>query len=113
PSHLLRQVDAFAAAGEMAAALAHELNQPLTALSAYSTACEQLLAQGETGEKLRETIRRMIAEAFRATEVVRRLRDFFRTGAIRLEPITLEDLCHSAASSYEAKARQHGIELVI
>ncbi len=107
----LRQTLRLAAAGEMAGALAHELNQPLTALSAYGTACEQLLAQGETGERLRDTIRRMVAESFRAADVVRRLRDFFRTGATRLEAIELDALLGAAASSFAAKARQHDIEL--
>jgi signal transduction histidine kinase len=109
----LRQTLRLAAAGEMAGALAHELNQPLTALSAYGTACEQLLEQGETGDRLRETIRRMVSESFRAADVVRRLRDFFRTGATRLEPIALGELLASAASSFAAKAQQQGIELAI
>lgn len=109
----LRQTLRLAAAGEMAGALAHELNQPLTALSAYGTACEQLLERGETGERLRETIRRMVAESFRAADVVRRLRDFFRTGATKLEPISLGDLLASATSAFAAKAQQHGIELII
>ena len=109
----LRQTLRLAAAGEMAGALAHELNQPLTALSAYGTACEQLLEQGDTGERLRETIRRMVAESFRAADVVSRLRDFFRTGATRLEPITLEALLASATSPFIPKAQQQGIELTI
>ena len=109
----LRQTLRLAAAGEMAGALAHELNQPLTALAVYGTACEQLLEQGETGERLRETIRRMIAEAVRAAEVVSRLRDFFRTGATRLEHISLAALLASAASPFVIKAQQHGIELSI
>ncbi len=109
----LRQTLRLAAAGEMAGALAHELNQPLTALSAYGMACEQLLEQGETGERLRETIHRMVAESFRAADVVRRLRDFFRTGATRLEPIALGDLLASAAAPFTAKAQQLGVELAI
>ena len=109
----LRQTLRLAAAGEMAGALAHELNQPLTALSAYGTACEQLLERGETGERLRETIRRMVAESFRAADVVRRLRDFFRTGATRLEPIALAELLAAAVSPFAAKAQQHGVELVV
>lgn len=107
----LRQTLRLAAAGEMAGALAHELNQPLTALSAYGMACEQLLERGESGEQLRETIRRMVAESYRAADVVRRLRDFFRTGATRLETITLDELLASALASFSAKAAQHGIEL--
>jgi len=109
----LRQSLRLAAAGEMAGALAHELNQPLTALSAFGTACEQLLEAGETGERLRETIRRMVSESFRAADVVRRLRDFFRTGATRLERIALGELLASAASPFAAKAQQQGIELAI
>lgn len=109
----LRQTLRLAAAGEMAGALAHELNQPLTALSVYGTACERLLEQGETGERLRETIRRMVAEAFRAADVVSRLRDFFRTGSTRLEPISLAALLSAAASPFVLKAQQQGIELII
>ncbi len=109
----LRQTLRLVAAGEMAGALAHELNQPLTALSAYGTACEQLLEQGETGDRLRATIRRMVAESFRAADVVRRLRDFFRTGATRLERITLGELLASATAPFVAKAQRQGIELAM
>lgn len=109
----LRQTLRLAAAGEMAGALAHELNQPLTALSAYGTACEQLLEQGETGERLRETIQRMVSESYRAAEVVRRLRDFFRTGATRLELVELADLLAINAKSLSGKARESGIDLVV
>jgi signal transduction histidine kinase len=109
----LHQTLRLATAGEMAGALAHELNQPLTALSAYGTACEQLLEQGDTGDRLRETIRRMVAESSRAADVVRRLRDFFRTGATQLERIMLGELLASVAVPFSAKAQQRGIELTI
>ena len=109
----LRQTLRLAAAGEMAGALAHELNQPLTALSAYGTACTQLLAMGETGERLRETIGRMVAESLRAADVVRRLRDFFRTGATHLETIELKSLFNAVESAFADKAGKLGIELVI
>jgi signal transduction histidine kinase len=109
----LRQTLRLAAAGEMAGALAHELNQPLTALSAYGTACEQLLERGETGNRLRETIRRMVSESFRAADVVRRLRDFFRTGATRLEAITIEDLLASSVAPFSARSQQLGVALIV
>lgn len=109
----LRQTLRLAAAGEMAGALAHELNQPLTALSAYGSACEQLLAMGETGERLRATIARMVAESFRAAEVVRRLRDFFRTGATHLEMLPLSELLVSVQSSFLEKARAMGIDMTV
>jgi two-component system, LuxR family, sensor kinase FixL len=112
-SEELRQTLRLAAAGDMAAALAHELNQPLTALSAYGAACQQLIEQGPDVERLRDTIDRMVAESRRAADVVRRLRDFFRTGATRLERITLEELINSAAGQFSGKAASHGIEMII
>jgi two-component system sensor kinase FixL len=109
----LRQTLRLAAAGEMAGALAHELNQPLTALAIYGKACERLLEQGETGERLREVIARMVAESLRAAEVVGRLRDFFRTGGTRLERIWLHELLSAAADRFTARAQQQGVELII
>ena len=109
----LRQTLRLAAAGEMAGALAHELNQPLTALSAYGIVCEKLIGQGETGDRLREAIHRMVAESSRAADVVRRLRDFFRTGATQLELVDLDDLLDSALDAFAKKAQQQGVELVV
>lgn len=107
----LQQTLRLAAAGEMAGALSHELHQPLTALLAYTRACQQLLAQGESGDRLRDVIDRVAAESQRAGEVVSRLRDFFRTGTTRLERIGLRELLSSAASRFAAQARQQGVEL--
>ena len=109
----LRQTLRLAAAGEMAGALAHELNQPLTALSTYGIVCEKLLAQGETGERLRQAIHCMVADSSRAADVVRRLRDFFRTGATQLESLKVGDLLASAFASFADKAQQQGIALSI
>lgn len=109
----LRQSLRLAAAGEMAAALAHELNQPLGALSAYGNACEWLLAQGDDANQLPGVIRRMVAEAGRAAEVVRRLRDFFRTGSTQLERFALVALVESATQPFVEKAPGAGVELTV
>lgn len=109
----LRQTLRLATAGEMAGALAHELNQPLSALSVYGAACEMLLEQGVTGEQLRKTVRSIVAESFRAADVVRRLREFFRTGATQLERMHLAELLAPVASAFSAKAATRGIDLVI
>jgi signal transduction histidine kinase len=83
----------LAAAGEMAGAIAHEVNQPLTALTNYGRAAEMVLSQ-ENFEKaqVEQIVARMLAEAQRASDVVRRLRDFFRAGATRLEPLEVAEL---------------------
>jgi C4-dicarboxylate-specific signal transduction histidine kinase len=106
----------LAAAGEMAAALAHELNQPLTALGAYGKACEFLLERNDNehgGEMLKSAIQRMIAESGRAADVVRRLRDFFRTGAMKLEPVDAAQLVAGVSQQFVAQLREHGVALEV
>ncbi len=100
----LRHSLRLAAASEMAGALAHELNQPLTALVAYGSACEQLLARGTTDQQFRDVIRKIIGEAGRAAGIVARLRDFFRTGTTQLELISLPELITSVADSFRDQA---------
>lgn len=100
----LKQTLRLAAAGEMAGALAHELNQPLTALVAYASSCEMLLQKGEQGERLNTAIRGMLLESERTGEVVRRLRDFFRTGATKLEQVRLSEIVGQATRFYHGVA---------
>jgi signal transduction histidine kinase len=89
----LRETLRLAAAGEMAGAIGHEVNQPLTALSTYGESALMLLERRDLPqEALREIIGKMLQESRRASEVVRRLRDLFRSGTTQLEPLPLEEL---------------------
>jgi len=89
----LRQTLRLAAAGEMAGAIAHEVNQPLTAVTNYGRSVQMLLERERSGpSQAKEIVGKILAEAERAAEVVRRLRDFFRAGTTRLEVVELEDL---------------------
>jgi signal transduction histidine kinase len=89
----LRQTLRLAAAGDMAGAIAHELNQPLTALANYGESALMLLGRhGAREDALADVIGKMLDESQRASEVVRRLRDFFRSGTTRLEALTAADL---------------------
>jgi C4-dicarboxylate-specific signal transduction histidine kinase len=97
----------------MAAALAHELNQPMTALSAYGKACELLLERGETGVVLKDAIHRMIVESGRASEVVRRLRDFFMTGSMQLEAIEAETIVSAITQQFVSQFQEQNVELVV
>jgi signal transduction histidine kinase len=92
----LRQSLRLAAAGEMAGAIAHEVNQPLTALANYGRAAQMLLDGRPDAAQLQLVIAKMLAEADRASDVVRRLRDFFRAGSTRLQPVEVESLLAAA-----------------
>ena len=94
----LRQSLRLAAAGEMAGAIAHEVNQPLTALTNYGRSGELLLEAGRTKE-LSGVLAKILEEAQRAAEVVRRLRDFFRQGTTRLEEVRVKDLLETARAA--------------
>jgi two-component system sensor kinase FixL len=110
-----RQTLRLAAAGEMAGAIAHEVNQPLTALANYGRSAQMLLQRNQSGSAdVLDVIDKILSEADRASEVVRRLRDFFRSGTTRLELVELEDLLvavrRMAASATHAKAISLEIE---
>jgi len=74
--------------GEMAAALAHELNQPLTAILSNAHAGERYLAQGAPplGE-IREILQDVVGDARRAGEVIQRLRSLLRKDEARFVPL--------------------------
>ncbi len=112
----LRSSLRMAAAGQMASALAHELSQPLTALSSYSQALRLLVdAPGPWDESRRrrvETVAQKVADdAHRAGDVVRRLRDFFLTGSTRLCPTPPASVLNEAAASQVRRAESLGVDL--
>ena len=80
----LTRVARLATMGEMAAGVAHELNQPLTAITTYARACERYLDMPEPDlAELREAVREISAEGLRAGEIIRRLRQMVRTDGPR------------------------------
>lgn len=99
----------LAAAGQTAAALAHELNQPLTALSTYAHATRSLTQQSvvpheRTQDQLRDLTQRMVNEVQRAADIIKRLRDFFRTGSIQLKTHDVHHLLQQAVDSARRRA---------
>jgi two-component system sensor kinase FixL len=74
--------------GELAASLAHELNQPLTAILSNAQAAERFLASDRVDlDEVREILRDVVEDDKRASEVIRRLR-----ALVRKEPPTLAPL---------------------
>jgi two-component system sensor kinase FixL len=63
--------------GQMVSALAHEVNQPLTAIANYLQASQRFAQLGEP-EKAQATLTKAAQSVVRATEIIRRLRDFLR-----------------------------------
>lgn len=105
----LRSSLRMAAAGQMSAALAHELSQPLTALATYAQTCEMLAGDGagqvpDRQAMLVDVVRRMSADARRAGDVVKRLRDFFQTGATHLRACDLNPMLLAELQNHQRRA---------
>jgi two-component system sensor kinase FixL len=94
----------LAAAGQMAAALAHELSQPLTALSGHAQALRLLAARPDGQARLAEVSGRVVEDAHRAADVVKRLRDFFRSGTTQLAAVEPQALLEEAAGAHRRRA---------
>ena len=79
--------------GELASGIAHEINQPLAAIVIDCDSCQQLLnvESSPQGERLRELFGSVSAQANRAGEIVRRLRDLVRKAAPRRSRVDLND----------------------
>jgi signal transduction histidine kinase len=78
--------------GELTTSLAHELNQPLTAILANAQAARQLLDAAADPAEMREILADIVEEDKRAGEVIRRLRDLLRKGAPEYAPLDLNIL---------------------
>jgi len=78
----LVHISRLTAMGEMASALAHELNQPLTAIANYLKGSQRLLADepGDRPAMLRDALDKAADQALRAGQIIRRLRDFVARG---------------------------------
>ncbi len=98
--------------GQMAAGLAHELNQPLTAITqnadaAVQTAREQ---QCETQE-LVQILEELDQQAHRAAEIIKALRGFARKGEEWKTPFDLPELVRQSLLLVQAEATEHGVEM--
>ena len=96
--------------GQMASTMAHELNQPLTAVVNYLAAGSQLLASG-AGERVGEMIEKAAAQAQRAGDVIRRLRGFVSKGETERRIQSLNQLVEEALALALVGARQRGVRI--
>lgn len=98
--------------GEMAAALAHEVNQPLSAIATYTAACTRLLDQGDEGiEDVRQALAQINAQAHRAGEVIRRIRSFTRSRELSRRSIDIGSLLEEIRPLAELDAKANSIAL--
>jgi CheY-like chemotaxis protein len=102
------QVSRFATLGEMATGVAHELNQPLTAIANYAQACDRLLSRPQPDlDDLRTAMREIAAQAVRAGEILRRLRGLAQAQPLRCERADLNATIEAIRDIILADGRLH------
>jgi two-component system sensor kinase FixL len=99
--------------GEMASTLAHELNQPLTAVASYLNGCRRLL-DGKTEPEsvmVREAIERAADQALRAGQIIRRMRQFVSRGESERQVEGLSKLIEEASALALVGIRETGVRV--
>ena len=103
--------------GEMAAGIAHEINQPLTAIATYAQACQRIMkihCAGNTDQAiadLAQGLEQIENQALRAGEVIRRLRTFVRNREVRRESLDPNQLMEDLLMLAQTDARHHGVQI--
>ena len=98
--------------GEMATTLAHELNQPLAAISNYSMGCVRRLRSGTWDEEeLLDALEKGAAQAERASKVIQRVRAFVGRRSPNLVPCDINEVVNGVSSMIGLEARQSGANL--
>ena len=101
----------FTALGEMASTLAHEINQPLTAITSYLRGCDRLIAnrRPDSEEKLRDALGKAAEQALRAGTIIRRLREFVARGESERRVESLPKLIEDASTLALIGAKEGGV----
>lgn len=98
--------------GEMAAGIAHEINQPLTAIATYAQASQRMLNNGlQRADELRDPFEKISTQAIRAGEVIRRLRGFIKKSAREMEQVDVNNLVAEIVELAEVDSQRHAVPI--
>src|SRR5690606_21233925 len=98
--------------GEMASSLAHELNQPLTAIANYNMAAVAMLkADGQNTGRLLEALEKSAAQAERAGKIISRIREFVKRSEPRRQRVSVRGIMDNAVAFADIDARKRQIEI--
>jgi PAS domain S-box-containing protein len=110
----LARVSRLASLGELSAALAHQISQPLTAILTNAQAAARYLSKKQPNlDEVRETVADIIQDDKRASEIIRRLRALFGTGKVELISVDLNEVVREAAGFARDSERLNSVSLVL
>ncbi|RVI91853.1 PAS domain S-box protein [Sinorhizobium meliloti] len=100
--------------GEMASTLAHELNQPLSAIANYSHGCTRLLRDMDdaVATRIREALEEVASQSLRAGQIIKHLREFVTKGETEKAPEDIRKLVEESAALALVGSREQGVRTV-
>jgi two-component system sensor histidine kinase DctS len=107
----LQSTARLVAMGEMASSIAHELNQPLAAISSYCTGAANLLRDQKPATDVLPALDKAVEQARRAGQVIRRIYSLARPGENRFERVRLAEHVDAALALMDGDIRQKGIRI--
>lgn len=109
----LAHVTRLRTVGEMAAGIAHEINQPLSAIGTYAQACSRMIdSEPEDVTEILDALTKIGTQARRAGEVIQRLRAFIRKQEGERVRLDVNDLVREVLKLAETDAREHDVRIV-
>ncbi|MGZ8416323.1 MAG: PAS domain-containing sensor histidine kinase [Methyloceanibacter sp.] len=108
----LARLSRLTAMGEMASTLAHEINQPLSAISNYLQGCSRLLEPVEHANvpKIRDALAETTKQTLRAGHIIRQLREFVARGETEKRPENISKLVEEASALALVGAKEEGVK---
>ncbi len=109
----LAHVSRLSTMSEMTAGIAHEINQPLTAIANYALACRRLFDTDPTSPKLADALVKISDQALRAGDIIRKLRDFIKQRESRHERVNCNEMIRKVVQLAELDTRMKGISVLL
>lgn len=109
----LAHIERLSTGGEMAAGIAHEVNQPLTAVVNYARVCQRLLVApaGLDVAKINDVLEKITTQAERASAVIQRMRSFVKKPVGGRQVLEMGGLLAEVVALAEVDSRTHGVEI--
>jgi PAS domain S-box-containing protein len=108
----LAQVSKLTIMGELTASIAHEVNQPLTAVANNANACRRLLANRNLDpEVLRTALEAITDDATRASAVIARIRAFLKKKPAEISEVNMNELIHDTVALAGRELLENGIRI--
>ena len=110
----LEQTSRLITMGEMASSLAHELNQPLSAIANYCAGCVKRMQAGNYKiDDLLAAMQKASEQAERAGKIIRRMRDMVKKGDPNRQPIALAELVDETRAFADIEAQRTGTQIIV